>query len=333
MQVLSFEQFLLEGQATFRKKNLIEQIMLNVAESMEERSFVEMLIESNFFAEDYSLNEESLMDKMKRKYDEVVAVAKEKGKSALTDAQDKILAFGGKIQNVIKLVVEKVSKFLKETWDAARSAASSAVGKVKDKIETSVQEIKDKHLLSKEIDAFKTIAKGGVTWAINGFPKAVANAEEKAVKVDESELEEFLLEAALEISKNENFMSLFESEEEGIPFLSAIAHKLHKFPPFNLLHKIADKAGKVAKNALDKAAVFFSEVAGTPLIQFVVLPVLIGVVVEYNVKSTAVGLLHAIPGIGTVAHLIGTVALVLAVISVAEAAIKMSDDKEKTAKH
>jgi membrane associated rhomboid family serine protease len=69
------------------------------------------------------------------------------------------------------------------------------------------------------------------------------------------------------------------------------------------------------------------------MIQFVVLPVLIGVVVEYNVKSTAVGLLHAIPGIGTVAHLIGTVALVLAVISVAEAAIKMSDDKEKTAKH
>jgi len=332
MQVLSFEQFLLESQATSRKKNLIEQIILNVAESMEERSFVEMLIESNFFAEEYSLNEESLMDKMKRKYDEVVAMAKEKGKSALTDAQDKILAFGGKIQNVIKLVVEKVSKFLKETWDAARSAASSAVGKVKDKIETSVQDIKDKHLLSKEIDAFKAIAKGGVTWAINGFPKALANAEEKAVKVDESELEEFLLEAALEISKNENFMNLFESED-GIPFLSAIAHKLHEFPPFNLLHKIADKAGKVAKNALDKAAVFFSEVAGTPLIQFVVLPVLIGVVVEYNVKSTAVGLLHAIPGIGTVAHLIGTVALALAVITVVEAAIKMKSDKETTTEH
>jgi hypothetical protein len=38
--------------------------MLNVAESMEERSFVEMLIESNFYAEDYSLNEENLIDKM-----------------------------------------------------------------------------------------------------------------------------------------------------------------------------------------------------------------------------------------------------------------------------
>jgi gas vesicle protein len=324
--ILTFEQFILENQSSSRKQNLIEQIMLNVAESMEERSFVEMLIESNFFADDYSLNEENLIDKMKRKYDEVVSVAKEKGKGALTDAQDKILAFGGKIQNVIKLIVDKVSKFLKETWNAARSAASSAVDKVKGKIETKVEGIKDKHLLSKEIDAFKTIAKGGVTWAINGFPKDLANAEAKAVKVDESELEEFLLEAALEISKTENFMNLFESEEGGIPFISAIAHKIAEFPPFNLLHKIADKAAKVAKNVLDKASVFFSEVAGTPVFQFVVLPVLIGVVVEYNVKSVALGPLQVIPGIGTIASIIGTIALTLAVITVAEAILKMKEE-------
>jgi gas vesicle protein len=319
--ILSFEQFILENQSISRKKNLIERIMLNVAESMEERSFVEMLIEGDFFAEDYSLNEENLIDKMKRKYDDVVATAKEKGKSALSDAQEKILAFGGKIQNVIKLVVQKVSKFLRETWDAARSAASSAVDKVKDKIEKKVEGVKDKNLLSKEVDGFKNIAKGGVTWAINGFPKDLADAEIKAVKVDEAEMTEFLLEAALEISNDKNFMSLFESED-GIPFLSAIAHKLHEFPPFNLLHKIADKAGKVAKNVLDKAAIFFNEVAGTPVIQFVVLPVLIGVVVEYNVKSLALGPLQAIPGIGTIASLIGTIALTLAVVTVVESIIK-----------
>jgi gas vesicle protein len=319
--ILSFEQFILENQSSTRKKNLIEQIMLNVAESMEERSFVEMLIESDFFADDYSLNEESLIDKMKRKYDEVVATAKEKGKGALSDAQEKILAFGGKIQNVIKLVVQKVSKFLRETWDAARSAASSAVDKVKDKIEKKVEGVKDKNLLSKEVDGFKNIAKGGVTWAINGFPKDLADAEMKAVKVDEAEMTQFLLEAALEISNDENFMNLFESED-GIPFISAIAHKLHEFPPFNILHKIADKASKVAKNVLDKAAIFFNEVAGTPVIQFVVLPVLIGVVVEYNVKSLALGPLQAIPGIGTIASLIGTIALTLAVVTVVESVIK-----------
>ena len=319
--ILTFEQFILESRSSSRKQNLIEQIMLNVAESMEERSFVEMLIESNFFANDYSLNEENLMDKMKRKYDEVVSIAKEKGKSALTDAQDKILAFGGKIQNVIKLIVEKVSKFLRETWDAARGAASSAVDKVKDTIEKKVEGVKDKNLLSKEVDGFKDIAKGGVTWAISGFPKDLANAEMKAVKVDEAEMTEFLLEAALEISNDKNFMNLFESED-GIPFLSAIAHKLHEFPPFSILHKIADKAGKVAKNVLDKAAIFFNEVAGTPVIQFVVLPVLIGVVIEYNVKSLALGPLQAIPGIGTIASLIGTVALTLAVVTVVESVIK-----------
>jgi gas vesicle protein len=321
MQILNFEQFILESQASSRKKNLIEQIMLNVAESMEERSFVEMLIESNFFGDDYSLNEENLIDKMKRKYDDVVAMAKEKGKSALSDAQEKILAFGGKIQNVIKLIVEKVSKFLRETWDAARSAASNAVGKAKDEIIKKVENVKDKNLLSKEVSSFKTIAKGGVTWAISGFPKDLADAEMKAAKVDEAQMEEFLLEAALEISKNENFMSLFESED-GIPFLSAIAHKLHEFPPFNILHKIADKAGKVAKNVLDKTSIFFSEVAGTPVVQFIVLPVLIGVVVEYQVKHAAIGALSVIPGIGTIASIIGTVALALAVITVIETVIK-----------
>lgn len=321
MQILDFEQFILESQASSRKKNLIEQIMLNVAESMEERSFVEMLIESNFFRDDYSLNEENLIDKMKRKYDDVVTMAKEKGKSALSDTQEKILAFGGKIQNVIKLIVQKVSKFLRETWDAARSAASSAVDKVKDELIKKAENIKDQNLLSKEVSSFKTIAKGGVTWAISGFPKDLADAEMKAAKVDESQMEEFFLEAALEISKKENFMSLFESED-GIPFLSAIAHKLHEFPPFNLLHKIADKAGKIAKNVLDKASIFFSEVAGTPVVQFVVLPVLIGVVVEYQVKHAAIGALSVIPGIGMIASLIGTVALALAVITVIESIIK-----------
>ena len=62
--LLTFEQFVSENQNYSRKQDLLKGIMLNVAESMEERSFVEMLIESNFYAEDYSLNEENLIDKM-----------------------------------------------------------------------------------------------------------------------------------------------------------------------------------------------------------------------------------------------------------------------------
>lgn len=321
--VLTFEQFISENQSYAKKQDLLKSIMLNVAESLEERAFVELLIEQDFYSDFFSLNEESLVDKMKKKYDQAVAVMKEKGKSALSDAQEKIVKFSGNILNVIKLIAQKVSAFLKDTWNSVRAAASDAVAKTKTEIEDKVKSIKDKTTLEDEIKGFKTIAKGGVTWALTGFPKELAKAETQAAKVEEA-LEVMLLEAALEISKEEGFLDLFESEGEGIPFLSAIAHKIAEFPPFNALHKISATVAKTAKNTLDRASIFFNEVAGTPIVQFVILPTIIGVAAEYMVKKTAVGVLAPIPGIGTIAALLGTVALGLAVVTVVESLIKTS---------
>lgn len=319
--ILTLEQFIAENQSYGRKQDLLKSIILNVAESLEEKAFAELLIEHGFCSDFYSLNEESLVDKMKKKYDQAVAVMKEKGKSALSDAQEKIVKFSGNIMNVIKMIAQKVSAFLKDAWNSARSAASDAVSKTKTEIEDKVKSIKDKTSLDDEIEGFKTIAKGGVTWALTGFPKELAKAEMQASKVEES-LEIFLLEAALEISKEEGFLDLFESESEGIPFLSAIAHKIAEFPPFNALHKISANVAKAAKNTLDRAAIFFNEVAGTPIVKFVILPTVIGVAAEYMVKKTAVGVLAPIPGIGTIAATLGTVALGLAVVTIVESLIK-----------
>jgi hypothetical protein len=94
--LLTFEQFVSESQNYNRKQDLLKGIILNVAESLEERAFVELLLEENFFSAD-SLNEESLVDKMKKKYDSAVAIMKDKGKAALSDAQEKIVKFGGNI--------------------------------------------------------------------------------------------------------------------------------------------------------------------------------------------------------------------------------------------
>jgi hypothetical protein len=317
--VLTFEQFVSENQSYNKKQDLLKGIILNVAESLEERAFVELLIEENFFSAD-SLNEESLVDKMKKKYDSAVAIMKDKGKAALSDAQEKIVKLGGNIMTVIKMIAQKVSAFLKDAWNSARSAAETAVSKTKSEIEDKVKSVKDKTNLDDEVKGFKALAKGGVTWALTGFPKELAKAEMQASKVEEA-LEIFLLESALEISKEEGFLDLFESEGEGIPFLSAIAHKIAEFPPFNALHKIEATVAKTAKNALDRASIFFNEVAGTPIVKFVILPTIIGVAAEYMVKKSTVGILAPIPGIGTVAALLGTVALGLSVITIIESVI------------
>lgn len=323
MELLDFERFVAESrhyQYESKKAELLGMIVLSVSETMGEKLFAQMLVESDFYSTLDSINEESIADKMKRKYDAAIAIMKEKGKSALSDAQEKIVKFSGNIVNVIKLIAQKIAAFLKDAWNEARSAASSAVAKVKSEIEDKIESIKDKTNLEDEISAFKDMAKGGVTWAISGFPKEVAKAEMQAVKVEES-LEILFLESALEISKDKGFMELFEAED-GIPFLSAIAHKIAEFPPFDLLHKISSKVSKVAKNSLDRASIFFNEVAGTPIVKFVVLPTLIGVAAEYMIKKSAVGILAPIPGIGTIASIIGTVALGLAVVTIAESMIK-----------
>jgi hypothetical protein len=341
MNLVDYRTFVAENTNSLNvKQSLLQQIMLNVAESADEKDFVQILIESNFYFDLESLNEESLKDKMKRKYDEIVDIAKKKGKAALSDTQEKIMKLGGNIVNVVKMIAEKVSQFIKAAWDKARTIAATATSKTKEELIEKAKSIKDKHLLSNEVGHFKDMAKAGVTWIVNGFPKQLATAEMKAVNTDESfnteELEIFLLESVLEISEKENLIELMESEG-GIPFISAIAHKLHDFPPFSLLHKASSAAEKAGKNALNKASAFLSEVTGSisPL-EFVVLPVFIGLAVESKVEHISVeGILHLIPGIGTLVHILSTIALGLSIIAMIESVIKMEKeykhDHEKTA--
>lgn len=331
MKILSYEQFVLESNGSSRKKELLEQIMLRVAESVEETAFVKLLIEHDFFSE--LLYEENLADKMKRKYQDAVEIMKQKGKDALSTAQEKILKFKGNIMNVIKIVAEKVSALMKEVWNSVRSAADSAVSKVKDDIIEKVKSTKDKHALSDEIKNAKSLAKSGVTWIVNGFSKAVSSAEVKAVKMEESltddEIEIALLEAISKLS-HEDLAELFESSSsDGIPFLSAIANKLHHFPPFSILSKASKLAEKAAKNTLDRASIILSEVAGAPgPYEFTIIPALVGIVAGYKIEHAAAeGALQLIPGIGTFISIISTLGLVIAVVQTAELAIKTKEDQ------
>ena len=104
---------------------------------------------------------------------------------------------------------------------------------------------------------------------------------------------------------------------------------MHHIPPFNLLDKVKQAAEKVAKGTLGKLSYYATELAGAPgPFEFIALAGIIGIIAEVQVKGAAKhALLHAVPGLGTVASIISNVAMLLAVIGIIEAV--MSKDSEE----
>ena len=114
--------------------------------------------------------------------------------------------------------------------------------------------------------------------------------------------------------------------------ISAIAHKLHEFPPFNLLHKVQGAAEKVASGVLNKLSYYATELAGAPgPYEFVALAAIIGIVAEVQFKGMAkTAIINLIPGIGTIASIISYVAMGLAVVGIVEALIKKQGEDQKS---
>jgi len=177
------------------------------------------------------------------------------------------------------------------------------------------------------------------TWALSGFVSQATKAGMEAAKEDDKSNESF--ELAIVHSLNEailngtvDFTDIVE-EGGGIPFVSAIAHKMHHIPPFSLLDKVKQAAEKVAGGALNKFSFYATQLAGAPgPYEFAVLASIIGVVAEYQVKHAAEGaILSVIPGIGTVVHFITATAKYLAIIAVIEALIKPKGEEGENADH
>lgn len=300
-----------------------------------------LLVESGIFdnAFDDELNEESIMAKMKAKFDNAVQIAKEKGKKALTDTQEKILQLGGKIGSVIKTLVSALAKWISDTFSAAKAHFSKVASASNDKITAAVTKIEDTNKLAVEVKNLKAVIGSTGAWLKSGLVNQVSGAAASAAKEDANEnidipvFEIILLESINDavISGDLNFMDLLEGEG-GIPFVSAIAHKLHEFPPFNLLHKVQSAAEKVASGALNKLSYYATELAGAPgPYEFVALAAIIGIVAEVQFKGMAkTAIINLIPGIGTIASIISYVAMGLAVVGIVEALIKKQGEDQKS---
>lgn len=342
MKIKSYEGFI-------ANKRLVEsrrQVIINVLEQFEEIKPIMnealLIVEFGIFDEGFdNLNEENLISKMKAKFDAAVEVAKEKGKQALTKSQEVIIKLGGKIASIIKLIVEKLKEWVDAAWTAAKSAyASGAQAKVKEitaAIEKKSEE--SKNTLLKEVKQGKQVVSATVGWITSGFVKDTATAAQQAASEDVKEAFEIaILDSINEavINGDIDFTDLLkESDEHGpsIPFVSAIAHKMHHIPPFNLLDKVKQAAEKVAKGTLGKLSYYATELAGAPgPFEFIALAGIIGIIAEVQVKGAAKhALLHAVPGLGTVASIISNVAMLLAVIGIIEAVMGKEKDDEETA--
>jgi hypothetical protein len=340
MKIKSYEGFV-------ANKRLVEsrrQVIINVLEQFEEIKPIMnealLIVEFGIFDEGFdNLNEENLISKMKAKFDAAVEIAKEKGKQALTTSQEVIIKLGGKIASIIKLIVEKLKEWVDAAWTAAKSAyASGAQSKIKEitaAIEKKSEE--SKNLLLKEVKQGKQVVSATVGWITSGFVKDTAKAAQEAASEDVKEAFEIaILDSINEavINGDIDFTDLVkESDDHGhgpsIPFVSAIAHKMHHIPPFNLLDKVKQAAEKVAKGTLGKLSYYATELAGAPgPFEFLALAGIIGIIAEVQVKGIAKhALLNAIPGLGTIASIISNVAMLLAVIGIIEAI--MSKDSEE----
>lgn len=332
--ILNYDQFLAEKELV--KSN--RELMINIFKQFEDlapvmESAVMMVNEGWFDAPLMSINEENLFQKAKAKFDQAVQVAKEKGKQALSDTQQKIMQLGGNIANVIKLIVEKLKEWITQLWEAAKGAYAKVAGskteELKSKIEGKSADYKNK--LATEVKNFKQMASGVTGWIGSGFTKDVAKGAMDAAKQDESVIFNLAMVQAINeavITGAIDFTDLIEEGEGGIPFVSAIAHKLHDVPPFNLLDKVKKAAEKVAGSALNKISYYATELAGAPgPFEFVALASLIGIFAEVKFKGAAKhAILHAIPGLGTVASIISNIAMGMALVAVIETLLKKEGD-------
>lgn len=354
MKLQTFEQFVYNKatqaeviqEQRLMYKNIFGQFneikpILNEAHAMVDAGiFDDMLIEHLMVMDESEINE-NLFQKAKDKFNSAIATAKEKGKSALSDAQKVLIKLGGDISNVIKLIVKEIAAAAKKAFDTAKSVATKAASKSKGAIVKAVNGAKDKSLLATEIKNAKGMLGGLQKWVLSGFHKEAAKGMVDAAKTEESYYTiELGIYKAINEAINSGDLDFSDMINEGggaeIPFVSSIAAKLNKIPPFSLLYKIKNAVKKVVGGALDKLSVWATEAAGAPgPYKFVALATIIGVIAEMEVKGVGKKLLkhslHAIPGAGTVIVIAADVAKYLAYIAIIETLLAevQGGDKEE----
>lgn len=339
--LLTFESFVTNQNIVETRRELMVNIFNQFDEIKPIMNEAILLVNEGIFDDGFeNINEENLISKMKSKFDTAMQVAKQKGKDALTDAQEKIIKLGGNIAGVIKLIIEKLKEWTNEALKGAvsfyKKIAGEKSGEIKKAIDNKGDEGKKK--IAVEVKNLKNIASSTTKWVTSGFSSEATKAAAAAAKEDIKESFELAVLQSINeavINGDIDFTDMIDESEGGIPFVSTIAHKMHHVPPFNLLDKVKQGAEKIAGGTLNKFSYYATKLAGAPgPYEFVALAAIIGIIAEVKFKGVAKhAVLHAIPGLGMIAGIISNIAMALAVIAIVETVLIEHGDKHGEDKH
>lgn len=333
MKIQSFTEFGTYQDLVEARRELYINIFNQFEEVKPHLNEAYLLIESGVFDDLHLYDEidESVVSRLMDKTQAAIETMKEKGKQALSDRQKFLVKTGGKVGAIINVMIGALKKWVKDQWEAAKQAYNSAFSSSSDEIKSKVRKMGEekRNLLKTEIKNLKTVASSVGSWIQSGFTADVNKAAKASANLEESIGHMFELNLLRAINETVvqgkiNFAQLVnEGGGVNVPFLSSIAAGMNKVPPFSLLYKVKKGAAKIAGSALNKFSYYATEIAGAPgPYEFVATSTLIGIVGEVLVKKAAKSaIIHAIPGLGTVAYLISNIAMGLAAVSTIETAL------------
>lgn len=251
---------------------LLENEKLVVQDSLNEGYY------GMFFAD--AINEETLVNKWKAKYDKATELLKSKGKEALGKAQEVVLKIGQNIGGILKTILNSVQKVLNAAYEKFKTGAAKVVNDMQDailKAATLKAEDEDSGQdASTEITNGLAMSKAGLSFVKGGFTKKLASAEKEAVTTDESfnflgMYESMYSRAIIQHIKENGFtrdelltLNEEEDEETAIPFFGALMNKLRNYPPFSVFNKIEDKAKEFGAYLIEKISYYIHKLGDGP---------------------------------------------------------------------
>lgn len=290
--MISFEEYVEKCSVEERLKTARLGLLLAVNEKLkaDERLLINLIIEQDLINETYTLNEESLGDRINKKIENAKETIKQKGKNALSKGQEFLVKMGNNIKNYISNLIKIIKKKLAESIKKMRNHVRKAIMASK-KLKDAIRNTEMVKALEVEMKNFRDMYKKGMQWVKNDPVAAMQKTFFNKAKLDEHLEIEVLNLLTESVSKNKIEISkLVEQDEKGqpkIPFLTGLVNGLRKIPPFKQLWDFGLYAEKMADTALEKASIFLNKTAGAggPY-DFKELSFLIGLGIEVVARKT-----------------------------------------------
>ena len=158
--ILKYDDFLIEKNLVQSRRNLTIAIFENIEEVepiLEEAiAMVNLgIFDSLTFDNVNNLSEnqlfENIFQKAKEKFQKAKETIKQKGKQALSDAQEKIIKFAGDVKKVIQVVIKQLTEAIKKAYESGKKLASQVSSKAKEKVRSAIGNVKDPKQLSEDI--------------------------------------------------------------------------------------------------------------------------------------------------------------------------------------